>query len=163
MDGSKRSSHGNAYFAGLGPAKRIVFFDTLLGRLTAPEVEAVLAHELGHHKLRHIWKRATLLFAASLGLLWGLGQLIDKPWFYQGLGVSSQSPAIALILFMLIVPVFAFFLQPVASHFSRGHEFEADAYLWRARKFSEPRDRLGQALQGQRHHPYPRSVALGLL
>ncbi len=128
MDGSKRSSHGNAYFAGLGPAKRIVFFDTLLSRLTAPEVEAVLAHELGHHKLRHIWKRAILLFASSLGLLWGLGQLIDKPWFYQGLGVSSQSPAIALILFMLIVPVFTFFLQPVASHFSRGHEFEADAY-----------------------------------
>jgi STE24 endopeptidase len=128
MDGSKRSSHGNAYFTGLGPAKRIVFFDTLLGRLTAPEVEAVLAHELGHHKLRHIWKRATLLFAASLGLLWGLGQLIDKAWFYEGLGVSGQSPAVALILFILIVPVFTFFLQPLSSRFSRHHEFEADAY-----------------------------------
>ena len=128
MDGSKRSSHGNAYFAGFGPAKRIVFFDTLLARLTAPEVEAVLAHELGHHKLNHIWKRALLLFAASLGLLWGLGQLIDKPWFYEGLGVSSRGPAAALILFMLIVPVFTFFLQPLSSRFSRGHEFEADAY-----------------------------------
>jgi STE24 endopeptidase len=128
MDGSKRSSHGNAYFTGLGSAKRIVFFDTLLGRLTAPEVEAVLAHELGHHKLRHIWKRAMLLFAASFILLWGLGQLIDKPWFYEGLGVSSRSPTLALILFMLIVPVFTFFLQPLSSRFSRAHEFEADAY-----------------------------------
>jgi STE24 endopeptidase len=128
MDGSKRSSHGNAYFTGFGPAKRIVFFDTLLARLAASEVEAVLAHELGHHKLRHIWKRAALLFATSLLLLWGLGQLIDKPWFYQGLGVSRGSPAVALILFMLIVPVFTFFLQPLSSRFSRGHEFEADAY-----------------------------------
>ena len=85
MDGSKRSSHGNAYFTGFGPAKRIVFFDTLLARLTSPEVEAVLAHELGHHKLLHIWKHALLLFAASFGLLWGFGQLIDQRWFYEGL------------------------------------------------------------------------------
>jgi STE24 endopeptidase len=142
MDGSKRSSHGNAYFTGFGPAKRIVFFDTLLARLTAPEVEAVLAHELGHHKLRHIWKHATLIFAASLGLLWGLGYLIDKPWFYEGLGVSSRSPAVALILFMLVVPVFTFFLQPLASRFSRRHEFEADAY---SAAHASPRD-LGSAL-----------------
>jgi STE24 endopeptidase len=128
MDGSKRSSHGNAYFTGFGPAKRIVFFDTLLGRLTIPEVEAVLAHELGHHKLHHLWKNAAILFAASLGLLWTLGQLIDRSWFYDGLGVSSHSSATALILFMLVVPVFTFFFQPLLSRLSRGHEFEADAY-----------------------------------
>ena len=128
MDGSKRSSHGNAYFTGFGPAKRIVFFDTLLARLTFPEIEAVLAHELGHHKLRHIWKRVFLLFAASLGLLWGFGRLIDQPWFYQGLGVSTASPAAGLILFMMVVPLFLFFLQPLSSRFSRHHEFEADAY-----------------------------------
>ncbi len=128
MDGSKRSSHGNAYFAGFGPAKRIVFFDTLLARLTAPEIEAVLAHELGHHKLLHIWKRALLLFATSLGLLWALGELIDQRWFYEGLGVSTQSSAVALILFIMVVPLFTFFLQPISSRFSRRHEFEADAY-----------------------------------
>jgi STE24 endopeptidase len=128
MDGSKRSSHGNAYFTGFGPAKRIVFFDTLLARLTGAEVEAVFAHELGHHKLLHIWKRAMLLFAVSLGLLWGLGQLISKPWFYEGLGVSTQSPAVALILFILVVPVFTFYLQPLSSRYSRRHEFEADEY-----------------------------------
>jgi STE24 endopeptidase len=128
MDGSKRSSHGNAYFTGFGPAKRIVFFDTLLARLTPPEIEAVLAHELGHHKLLHIWKRALLLFAASLGLLWGLGHLIDQRWFYEGLGVSTPSPAAGLILFIMVVPIFVFFLQPLSSRFSRHHEFEADAY-----------------------------------
>ena len=128
MDGSKRSSHGNAYFTGFGPAKRIVFFDTLLARLTSAEVEAVLAHELGHHRLRHIWKRALLLFAASFALLWGLGQLIDQRWFYEGLGVSRPSLAAGLILFMMVVPLFFFFLQPLSSRFSRQHEFEADAY-----------------------------------
>ena len=128
MDGSKRSSHGNAYFTGFGAAKRIVFFDTLLARLTPPEVEAVLAHELGHYKLHHIWKRVALLFAVSFGLLWGLGQLISERWFYEGLGVSTPSTAAALLLFMLVVPVFTFFLQPLSSLYSRRHEFEADAY-----------------------------------
>jgi STE24 endopeptidase len=128
MDGSKRSSHGNAYFTGFGPAKRIVFFDTLLARLTSPEIEAVLAHELGHHKLLHTPKRALLLFAASFGLLWGLGQLIDQRWFYEGLGVSTPSPATGLILFMMVAPIFLFFIQPLSSRFSRKHEFEADAY-----------------------------------
>jgi STE24 endopeptidase len=128
MDGSKRTSHGNAYFTGFGPAKRIVFFDTLLARLTSPEIEAVLAHELGHHKLLHIPKRALLLFAASFGLLWGLGQLIDQRWFYEGLGVSTPALAAGLILFMLVVPIFGFFVQPLSSRFSRQHEFEADAY-----------------------------------
>jgi STE24 endopeptidase len=128
MDGSKRSSHGNAYFTGFGAAKRIVFFDTLLSRLAPPEVEAVLAHELGHYRLHHVWKRIALLFTLSLGFLWLLGQLIDQPWFYQGLGVSHASTAAALLLFMLTVPVFTFFLQPVSSLYSRRHEFEADAY-----------------------------------
>jgi STE24 endopeptidase len=128
MDGSKRSSHGNAYFTGFGAAKRIVFFDTLLSRLAPPEIEAVLAHELGHYRLHHVWKRIALLFTLSLGFLWLLGQLIDEPWFYQGLGVSHPSTAAALLLFMLTVPVFTFFLQPVSSLYSRRHEFEADAY-----------------------------------
>jgi STE24 endopeptidase len=128
MDGSKRSSHGNAYFTGFGAAKRIVFFDTLLARLAPPEVEAVLAHELGHYKLHHIWKRVALLFGVSFGLLWGLGQLIGERWFYEGLGVSNPSSAAALLLFMLVVPVFTFFLQPLSSLYSRRHEFEADAY-----------------------------------
>ncbi len=128
MDGSRRSSHGNAYFTGFGAAKRIVFFDTLLSRLAPPEVEAVLAHELGHYRLHHVWKRIALLFAASLGFLWVLGQLIDRQWFYEGLGVAHPSTAAALLLFMLTVPVFTFFLQPVSSLYSRRHEFEADRY-----------------------------------
>jgi STE24 endopeptidase len=128
MDGSKRSSHGNAYFSGFGAAKRIVFFDTLLARLAPPEVEAVLAHELGHFKRHHVWKRVGALFAASLLLLWVLGQLIGQEWFYAGLGVATQSTATALLLFVLAMPVFTFFLQPVTSVLSRRHEFEADAY-----------------------------------
>jgi STE24 endopeptidase len=128
MDGSKRSSHGNAYFTGFGASKRIVFFDTLLARLAPPEVEAVLAHELGHYKLHHILKRVALLFTVSLGLLWTLGQLIGERWFYEGLGVSVPSTAAALLLFVLVVPVLIFFLQPLSSLYSRRHEFEADAY-----------------------------------
>jgi STE24 endopeptidase len=128
MDGSKRSSHGNAYFTGFGAAKRIVFFDTLLARLAPAEIEAVLAHELGHFSRRHVWKRVALLFAASLALLWMLGQLIDQPPFYAGLGVSTPSTAAALVLFFLVVPVFTFYLQPLMSLVSRTHEFEADAY-----------------------------------
>jgi STE24 endopeptidase len=128
MDGSKRSSHGNAYFTGFGAAKRIVFFDTLLSRLAPPEVEAVLAHELGHYRLHHVWKRIALLFAASAAFLWVLGQLIEKPWFYEGLGVSQPSTAAALLLFLLVVPVFTFFLHPLSTLYSRRHEFEADAY-----------------------------------
>jgi STE24 endopeptidase len=128
MDGSKRSSHGNAYFTGFGRAKRIVFFDTLLSRLDPPEVEAVLAHELGHFKLRHVTKRMMLTFAVSLFFLWVLGQLMGEQWFYQGLGVSTPSTAMALLLFFLVAPVFTFLLQPIMSVYSRKHEFEADAY-----------------------------------
>ncbi|WP_028995960.1 M48 family metallopeptidase [Azonexus hydrophilus] len=128
MDGSKRSSHGNAYFTGFGNNKRIVFFDTLLERLSPAEIEAVLAHELGHFRKRHIVQRIVLMFTVSLAFLWLLGQLIDASWFYAGLGVPAQSTALALILFFLVVPVFLFPLTPLSSQFSRQHEFEADAY-----------------------------------
>ena len=128
MDGSKRSSHGNAYFTGFGASKRIVLFDTLLARLAPPEVEAVLAHELGHYKRHHVWKRVLLLFVLSLALLWLLGGLIDQAWFYQGLGVSTRSAATGLLLFVLVMPVFTFLLHPLTSLYSRRHEYEADAY-----------------------------------
>jgi STE24 endopeptidase len=128
MDGSKRSSHGNAFFAGFGATKRIVLFDTLVSRLDPPEVEAVLAHELGHYKLHHILKRIVLSVAMTLAGLWMLGQLMHQPWFYQGLGVATPGMAAALALFMLVIPQFTFFLHPLTSHFSRKHEFEADAY-----------------------------------
>ena len=128
MDGSKRSSHGNAYFTGFGAAKRIVLFDTLLTRLAPAEVEAVLAHELGHFKRHHVWKRVAVLFGMSLAMLWALGRLIGEDWFYEGLNVQMHGTAMALVLFFLVVPVFTFFLQPLTSLYSRRHEFEADAY-----------------------------------
>ncbi|MDD5296392.1 MAG: M48 family metallopeptidase [Rhodocyclaceae bacterium] len=128
MDGSRRSAHGNAYFTGFGSAKRIVFFDTLLERLSPPEVEAVLAHELGHYKHRHIWQRVAMLAAISLCLLAGLGYLIGQPWFFQGLGMSAQGTAPALALFSLAIPVFSFPFSPFMSQVSRCHEFQADAY-----------------------------------
>jgi STE24 endopeptidase len=128
MDGSKRSSHGNAYFTGFGKSKRIVFFDTLLGRLQPLEVEAVLAHELGHFKHRHVLKRIAMLFALSLGFLAILGQLIDASWFFNGLGVETQNTALGLLLFFLAAPVFTFLLTPLLSLLSRRDEFEADRY-----------------------------------
>jgi STE24 endopeptidase len=128
MDGSKRSGHGNAYFTGVGSNKRIVFFDTLLESLKPEEIEAVLAHELGHFKLKHIQKRLLSTFALSLVALALLGWLEKQDWFYQGLGVSQASPWMALLLFMMVLPVFTFFIQPVMSLLSRKHEFEADAY-----------------------------------
>ena len=131
MDGSKRSSHGNAYFTGFGKTKRIVFFDTLLTRLQAEEIEAVLAHELGHFKHHHVIQRIVLMFGLSLGFLALLGQLIDADWFYRGLGVEAHSTALALILFFLITPVFTFLLTPLLNSLSRRHEFEADRYAAR--------------------------------
>jgi STE24 endopeptidase len=131
MDGSKRSGHGNAYFTGFGNNKRIVFFDTLLESLNPTEIEAVLAHELGHFKLRHIQKRLLMTFALSLAALALLGWLAGEDWFYQGLGISQPSPWMALLLFMLAMPVFTFFLQPLLSLLSRKHEFEADTYAVR--------------------------------
>ena len=132
MDGSRRSAHANAYFTGLGAAKRVVFFDTLLARLTAGEVEAVLAHELGHFKLRHVPKRMVTIFAASLAALALLGWLSQQQWFYTGLGVTpnlgAPNDALALLLFLLALPPFGFMLMPLAARVSRRHEFEADAY-----------------------------------
>jgi len=128
MDGSKRSSHGNAFFAGFGAGKRIVLFDTLVERLEPAEVEAVLAHELGHYKLHHIVKMLVLGAALSLAGLFILGQLIGEPWFYSGLGVRTPGTAAALALFMLVVPEFTFFLHPLTSLYSRRREYEADAY-----------------------------------
>ena len=140
MDGSKRSSHGNAYFTGFGAGKRIVFFDTLLKTLEPQEVEAVLAHELGHFKRRHIVKRIAWMFAASLAFLWILSVLIDQPWFYAGLGVPLvagagaaagavvHSNGLALLLFSIVMPLVTFPLSPLLSAYSRKHEFEADQY-----------------------------------
>lgn len=128
MDGSRRSNHGNAYFTGFGASRRIVLFDTLLARLDPPEILAVLAHEIGHFRRRHVWKRVAVLACASLGLLWVLGQLIDQPWFYSGLNVGDRGAALALLLLFLVAPVFLFPLGPLASLYSRRHEYEADAY-----------------------------------
>ncbi len=131
MDGSRRSNHGNAYFTGFGKTKRIVFFDTLLARLNPSEIEAVLAHELGHFKHRHVIKRIVVSFAMSLVFFWLLGYLMQQSWFYQGLGVdvvTVPSTAMALLLFFLAMPVFTFLLHPISSLYSRKHEFEADAY-----------------------------------
>lgn len=156
MDGSRRSAHANAYFTGFGKAKRVVFFDTLLSKLTPGEVDAVLAHELGHFKHRHVLKRMVSLFALSLAGFALLGWLAQQAWFYAGLGVTpslgllsptlasyaatlapvstaasaliSSNDAVALLLFLLVVPVFSFFITPLMSYSSRRHEFEADAY-----------------------------------
>jgi STE24 endopeptidase len=132
MDGSRRSAHANAYFTGLGSAKRVVFFDTLLQRLNGAEVEAVLAHELGHFKRRHVLKRLATMFGLSLAALALLGWLAQQPAFFAGLGTTPlpQAPAhaLTLIVFMLALPPFVFFVAPLAAQVSRRHEFEADAY-----------------------------------
>ncbi len=132
MDGSKRSAHANAYFTGFGAAKRVVFFDTLLQQLSPGEIDAVLAHELGHYKRRHILKRIGLMFALSLVGFALLGWVASQAWFYSGLGVtpSMEAPndALALLLFLMVVPLFTFFLSPLMAQLSRRHEFEADAY-----------------------------------
>ncbi len=132
MDGSRRSAHANAYFTGLGAAKRVVFYDTLLSRLSAGEVEAVLAHELGHFRHRHVPKRMLAIFGLSLAALALLGWLSGQSGFYAGLGVApnlaAPNDALALLLFMLALPPFTFFVAPVAAQLSRRHEFEADAY-----------------------------------
>ena len=149
MDGSKRSGHGNAYFTGLGRAKRVVFFDTLLARLSGDELEAVLAHELGHFKLRHVIKRIVWSAFVSLAFLALLAWLMQRAWFSAGLGIpealvaeAMSRPGVALALFALVVPVFLFLLSPLASLYSRKHEFEADAFA--ARTASAPA--LAQAL-----------------
>ncbi|HYE41325.1 MAG TPA: M48 family metallopeptidase [Ramlibacter sp.] len=132
MDGSRRSAHANAYFTGFGAAKRVVFYDTLLAKLTPGEVDAVLAHELGHFKHKHIVKRIVMMFAFSLAGFALLGWLATRTWFYTGLGVrpnlEGPNDALALLLFMLAVPVFTYFVSPLFTRFSRKHEFEADAF-----------------------------------
>ena len=135
MDGSKRSSHANAYFTGFGASKRVVFFDTLLTKLTPGEVEAVLAHELGHFKHKHVVKRIVSMFAISLIGFALLGWLSTHVWFYAGLGVrpspGAPNDAVALLLFLLVTPMFAFFVSPLLAQLSRKHEFQADAYACR--------------------------------
>ena len=138
MDGSRRSAHANAYFTGFGAAKRVVFYDTLLARLSPEQVDAVLAHELGHFRHRHVPKRMALLFGMSLVGFGLLGWLSGQAWFYNGLGVTpnlalpggagAPNDALALLLFLLTAPVFSFFVAPLASRLSRRHEFEADAF-----------------------------------
>ena len=146
MDGSRRSAHGNAYFTGFGRSRRIVFFDTLLARLNADEIEAVLAHELGHFTKHHITRRIVLSFGAALVFFACLGWIAQQPWFYEGLGVLPQlggrNDAMALMLFLLVMPVFTFIFTPLASLLSRRDEFEADRY---AAEQSSP-DRLVSAL-----------------
>ncbi|MEI7784270.1 MAG: M48 family metallopeptidase [Betaproteobacteria bacterium] len=146
MDGSKRSAHANAYFTGFGAAKRVVFYDTLLKQLSPGEVDAVLAHELGHFKHKHILQRIALMFALSLGGLALLGWLSQQVWFYTGLGVQPQlgaaNDAMALLLFLLVVPVFTYFVSPLSAHLSRRHEFQADAYACRQTSGAD----LGSAL-----------------
>jgi STE24 endopeptidase len=135
IDGSRRSSHGNAYFVGFGRARRIVFFDTLLATLAPQEVESVLAHELGHYKLKHVAKSLVLSAVASLALLALLAWIGSEPWFYAGLGVADQQaatrPGVTLCLFMLALPPFAFLASPLMAMYSRRHEFEADAFAAR--------------------------------
>ncbi len=132
MDGSKRSTHANAYFTGFGASKRVVFYDTLLAKLSAGEVDAVLAHELGHFKHKHVLKRILAMFSMSLLGLALLGWLATKVWFFTGLGVypniETSNSALSLLLFMLVIPVFSFFISPLFARLSRQHEFEADAY-----------------------------------
>ena len=132
MDGSRRSAHSNAFFTGLGSAKRVVFFDTLLAQLNGDEMEAVLAHELGHFKHRHILKMMLTSFAVSLAGLALLGWLSQQVWFYTGLGVTPNlnggNSALALLLFLLVLPLVTFFVSPISARRSRRFEFEADAY-----------------------------------
>jgi len=136
MNGSLRSNHGNAYFTGFGKSKRIVFFDTLLEKLSHKEIEAVLAHELGHFHHNHVKKRIIMMFVISFIGLYVLGILKDSPWFYESLGVI-QSDANGLLLFLLVSPLFIFFIRPLMAYYSRKNEFEADEY---ACKYSNPKD-----------------------
>ena len=132
MDGSKRSAHANAYFTGFGASKRVVFYDTLLAQLSPPEVDAVLAHELGHFKHRHVIKRIVSMFAISLLGFFALGWISQQVWFFTGLGVvpnlGGSNDALALLLFMMVLPLLGTFMGPVFAQMSRNHEFEADAY-----------------------------------
>lgn len=171
MDGSRRSAHGNAYFTGLGANKRIVFFDTLLETLTPAEIEAVLAHELGHFKLRHIHKRSATSALTVLVALLLLAQLVDNPNFHAGLGVEQPSNHAALLLFAFVAPVCGFFLQPFSMHLSRKHEYEADAFAASQTRAAELRSALVKLyrdnastltpdpLYSAFHHSHPQAAA----
>lgn len=128
MDGSKRSAHANAYFTGFGKNRRIVLFDTLINQLSPSQLEAVLAHEIGHYQCKHLQKRLVLMALISAGLLWSLFQLLHAPWFYNALGVDIANPATALALFSLAMPLCLLPLTPLSNALSRKHEYEADAY-----------------------------------
>jgi len=128
MDGSKRSAHANAYFTGFGKNRRIVLFDTLINQLSPNQLEAVLAHEIGHYQCKHLQKRLMLMALISLALLWSLFQLLHAPWFYSALGVDLANPATALALFSLAMPLCLLPLTPLSNALSRKHEYEADAY-----------------------------------
>lgn len=128
MDGSKRSAHANAYFTGFGKNRRIVLFDTLINQLSPNQLEAVLAHEIGHYQCKHLQKRLMLMALISLALLWSLFQLLHAPWFYSALGVDLANPATALALFSLAMPLCLLPLTPISNALSRKHEYEADAY-----------------------------------
>lgn len=131
MDGSRRSAHGNAYFTGLGSHKRIVFFDTLLGILTPQEIEAVLAHELGHYRHHHVHKRLAVSLLTGLLALWALSWVMNQLWFYVGLGLEHQSNYGAVLLFAFILPIAGFFSGPLFMHASRAHEYQADDFAAR--------------------------------
>ncbi len=128
MDGSKRSAHANAYFTGFGKNRRIVLFDTLINQLSPSQLEAVLAHEIGHYQCKHLQKRLILMALISAGLLWSLFQLLHAPWFYNALGVNVANPATALALFSLAMPLCLLPLTPLSNALSRKHEYEADGY-----------------------------------
>ena len=142
MNGSLRSNHGNAYFTGFGKSKRIVFFDTLLEKLSGKEIEAVLAHELGHFHHNHVKKRIILMFLVSFIGLYILGLLKESAWFYEGLGVSTMTDANALLLFLLVSPLFVFFIRPVMAYYSRLNEFEADEYACKIAKAQDLKQSL---------------------
>lgn len=140
MDGSKRSAHANAYFTGFGKNRRIVLFDTLISQLTPEQLEAVLAHEIGHYQCKHLQKRLIMMAGISLALLWALFQLLNAPWFYSGLGVNYATPATSLALFSLAMPLCLLPLTPLNNALSRKHEYEADAY---AAQHSSARELIG--------------------
>lgn len=163
VDGSKRSSHGNAYFTGFGAAKRIVFYDTLIRQLDPDEIEAVLAHELGHFRLRHVAKRITVTLGLALVLLWILGGLAMLPAFYAGLGVATPSPATALLLFMLVVPVLTFPVHSAGQLEFAPARIRGRCLCRRTRQCRLPCQRADQALPGQCLHPHPGPAVFGVL
>ena len=163
VDGSRRSAHGNAYFTGFGKNKRIVFYDTLLESLSEDEVEAVLAHELGHFKRKHINKSLLLSAVIAAGGFAILAWLMRSEWFYSSLGVETVSTHAALLLFMMIMPVFTYFISPLFSAMSRKHEFEADEFAHSNSDYKALDFRTGQHVPRQCQHPDPRSAALDVL